>query len=114
MLKQPLRMYPYSRAVRNGRCGTCPKTLTSFIDLCHETGLMMPREERRKLHLEVIEIIQETICDPLIAKCWRGWCLDNLDKPLAYVRQNSVTDQEKNQLAKLEAELRILSAYFVG
>jgi len=56
----------------------------------------------------------ETVCDDLIAKCWRGWCLDNIYKPLGALRFLSETEQERKELAKLEAQMRALSYYFIN
>lgn len=113
MLKQELRQYPLSKAVRNGRCGTCPKTLTQFLDTCGQAGTKMSNEQCRQLHIDVLDILLDTICDTLIAKCWRGWCLDNTYKPLSYVRVLSTSPEQKRELAQIENQMRALSHYFL-
>jgi len=75
MLKQDLKHNPLSQAVRNGRCGTNPTTLIQFINACSHAGIKMTSDQCRQLHIDVLDILLETICDTLIARCWRGWCL---------------------------------------
>ncbi len=114
MLQQKLSEYPLSKSVRNGRCGTCPKTLTRFLTACESACQGLPPEQARQMQVEVLEIILETICDCMIAKCWRGWCLDNAHRPLRNIRLLSTTESEKRHLIKLEAEMRTLSYYFLN
>lgn len=114
MLKQNLRQYPLSQAVRHGRCGTCPKTLTRFIDTCSQAGAKMPVDQCRQLHIGVLEILLDTVCDSLVDKCWRGWCLDNIYKPLSYVRVLSKSAHQKRELICLETKMRTLSNYFLN
>lgn len=114
MLKQKLDKYPLSKAVRNGRCGTCPKTLTRFLSTCEKVCQQMPDDQARQNQVEVLEIILETVCDSLVAKCWRGWCLDNAHRPLRNIRLLSGTEAQKNDLIKLETKMRTLSYYFLS
>jgi hypothetical protein len=65
------------------------------------------------LHRRILDLLMETVCDDLIAKCWRGWCLDNIYRPLGRLRRLSATEAEGRELAKLEAQMRMLSYYFL-
>ncbi len=82
MFERELRKYPLSIAVRHGRCGTCPKTLTRFLSVCENACQRMNTDQARHAQIEVLGIILETICDSMVDKCWRGWCLDNAHRPL--------------------------------
>jgi hypothetical protein len=114
MLQQKLSEYPLGKSVRNGRCDTCPKTLTQFLTTCEGVSQRMPPEQARQVQVDALEILLETICDCMIAKCWRGWCLDNAHRPLRNIRLLSSTEAEKAHLVKLEAEMRTLSYYFLN
>lgn len=113
MFKQDLHQYPLSQAVRNGRCGTNPNTLTHFLSACEDACQCMSTAQARQTQVDVLEIILETICDSMVDKCWRGWCLDNAYRPLRNIRLLSKTPQEKSHLISLEAEMRTLSNYFL-
>ena len=114
MLKQKLSGYPLAKAVRYGRCGTSPKVLTKFLSACEQASSAMPNEQARQTQVEVMQVILETVCDCMIDKCWRGWCLDNAHRPLRNIRLLSWNDEQKADLAKLEAEMRTLSYYFLN
>jgi hypothetical protein len=109
-----LRDLPMSIAVRNGRCGTCPKLLTNYLNELRNVAHQVPRKQKLEIYKSVIDVLMETICDDLIAKCWRGWCLDNIYKPLGALRYLSETNQERKELVKLEAQMRTLSYYFLN
>ncbi|GAA6138887.1 hypothetical protein NBRC116583_26340 [Arenicella sp. 4NH20-0111] len=113
MLKNALRDYPLSQAVRHGKCGTCPKILTRFIRAANSAAQTLSREQNRRVQIEILEVISDTVCDPLIASCWRGWCLDNCYLPLSKIRELSWTQQEKRELHRLESELRTLTHYYL-
>ncbi|MEO0368104.1 MAG: hypothetical protein AAF197_04875 [Pseudomonadota bacterium] len=113
MLKKKLKDHALSRKVRYGKCGTPPDVLTDFIKAASRAAESMPREQCRQVHIEMLELIRETVCDSLIARCWRGWCLDHSYIPLAKVRQLSWTESEKRELMQLEKEMRFLSRYFL-
>lgn len=113
MLKQQLDQYPLSKAVRNGSCGTCPKILTQLLSTCEKVCGHMPAEQARQNQVEVLEIILETVCDSLVDKCWRGWCLDNAHRPLRNIRLLSSSVDQKAHLIQLEAQMRTLSYYFL-
>lgn len=108
-----LRDSPMSVAVRNGQCGTCPKLLTNYLSQCSNAAHQLPRTQKMEFYENVLDVLMETVCDDLIAKCWRGWCLDNVYKPLGALRFLSETEQEQKKLAKLEAKMRTLSYYFL-
>ena len=114
MLKQKLSGYPLAKAVRYGRCGTSPKVLTQFISACEQASSAMPPGDARQTQVEVLEVILETVCDCMIDKCWRGWCLDNAHRPLRNIRLLSATEQQKTDLIRLECEMRTLSYYFLN
>ena len=114
MLQQALRKYPLSKSVRYGQCGTCPKTLTKFLSACEDACEKLSAQQARQVQIDVFEILLDTICDCMIAKCWRGWCLDNAHRPLRNIRLLSSTTAEKAQLANLEAQMRTLSYYFLN
>lgn len=109
-----LRDFPMSIAVRNGRCGTCPKLLTTYLSKCSSVAHQLSRIQKLEFYRSVLDVLMETVCDDLIAKCWRGWCLDNIYKPLGALRYLSETEQERKELAKLEAQMRALSYYFIN
>jgi hypothetical protein len=104
---------PMSIAVRYGQCGTCPKLLTNYLSKLGDVAHQFPRERKIEIYKSVLDVLMETVCDDLIAKCWRGWCLDNIYKPLGALRFLSETEQERKELAKLEAQMRTLSYYFL-
>lgn len=108
-----LKQISLSRQVRRGCCGTPPKVLTHYLDACDQRAQDLSREQARQLYISVFNVIVEVVCDDLIAKCWRGWCLDNVYKPLAMLRVLSVSVNEKKELASLEAQMRLLSSYFL-
>lgn len=105
---------PMSAAIRNGKCGTCPTLLTNYLDKCSNFAKQLPLTQKREVYKNILDILMETICDDLIAKCWRGWCLDNLYKPLGELRCLSETEEDSWELAMLEEQMRTLSNYFLN
>ena len=108
-----LKQISLSRQVRNGRCGTKHKLLIRYFEACDNIANGLTREQARRIYVSVFNVIMETVCDDLIAKCWRGWCLDNIGKPLSMLKRLSFSESEKQEVKKLEAKMRLLSRYFL-
>ena len=108
-----LKQMSLSRRVRNGRCGTKPKLLMRYFEACDNRVEDLTREQARQVYICACNVIMETVCDDLIAKCWRGWCLDNIGKPLNMLRRLSLNDCEKVEVLRLETQMRLLSRYFL-
>ena len=109
-----LKQTSLSRQVRRGKCGTTPKVLTRYLDVCDERSENLTREQARRIYISAFNVILETICDDLVARCWRNWCLDNITRPLGMLRQLSHNAKEQKELALLEAQKRLLSRYFMN
>jgi len=109
-----LKQVSLSRQVRRGRCGTSPKLLTRYLDACEQRAKDLSREQARRLYISTFNVLLDVVCDDLIAKCWRGWCLDNTAKPLAMLRVLSSTAKEKKELELIEGQMRLMSRYFLG
>ena len=84
-----------------------------YFDICDHRASSLTREQARRVYLSVFNVLTETICDDLIAKCWRGWCLDNIGKPLSRLRYLSEGQKETKEIAALESQMRLLSSYFL-
>lgn len=103
-----------SQEVRYGRCGTPANILMRYFKYCDDQSEGLTREQVRRIYISAFNVILETVCDDLIARCWRGWCLDNIGKPLKMLKEHSVTDIECDELKSLEAQMRLLSRYFLN
>jgi len=109
-----LKQASLSRQVRRGKCGTSPRLLTRYLDVCDERSDNLTREQARRIYISAFNVMLETICDDLVARCWRSWCLDNITRPLGMLRKLSRSKEEQKELVLLEAQKRLLSRYFMG
>ena len=113
-MSKAIHNIPIVKAVRFGCCGTCPQLLIQFIQACNKAGSRLSRQDERRLQIEVLCVLLDTVCDSMIDDCWRGWCLDNACHPLSAIRRLSYTREDKRELARLEREMRELSRYFLN
>ena len=78
----------------------------------NKAGDLAP-QARRQEHIRVFHTLLETVCDTMVDQSWRWWCLDNIHHPLREIRALSLTEADRKETIRLEAELRILSHYFL-
>jgi len=83
-------------------------------DVGHRQKMQLCREAARNLYLQATHVLLETICDELIAKCWRCWCLDNIYRPLACLHKLNQTEEECRELIHIQTKVRVFSFYFLN
>ena len=103
-----------SPAVRGGRCGSDPKIIPEFIRSQTVASAKRPRDEQWQVQTEIVRVLFETIADPLLAQCWRNWCLQCCCMPMHTLRCLSFTQSENEMTKKLEMEMGALKEYYLS
>ncbi len=103
----------FGDAVRNGRCGTDPRLVPEFIRSRTIASTEQSREKQLQVQVNIIELLFDTIADPLLAPCWRNWCFQCCCMPLHTLRCLSCTDVETTTTRKLEQEMCMLKQYYL-
>lgn len=110
----PIECCSLTNAVRHGRCGSDPRMVAEFIRKYTVNSANVSREEQWNAQADIVRVLFETIAAPLLATCWRKWCMQCCCMPLHTLRCLSLTPSESENTSKLEAELRALNEYYIS
>jgi len=100
--------------VRQGKCNTPQSVLFDYLKYCEEQTEGLNKAQARRIHLSVFNVILETICDDLVARCWRNWCRQNINSTLSKVRYLSSSQSELNEYLALEKKMHLFTHYFLN
>jgi len=109
-----IRKSSLSNAVRQGRCGSDPRVVPEFIRSQTIASAEQTRDEQWLAQNGIVELLLETIADPLLARCWRNWCLQCCCMPLHTMRHLSQTRAEADKTKRLEMEMHTLREYYLS
>ena len=101
------------QAVRHGRCGSDPRLVPEFIRSESMASAEQTRDEQWQVQVEIVGLLFETVADPLLANCWRNWCLQCCCMPMHTLRCLSLTQSENNKTKKLQMEMSALKEYYL-
>jgi len=68
--------------VRLGKNPDSPDLLYTYLDLYKERLSRLGVEVSQAYLTRIIDLLIDTICDPLVPYQWRALCLDNIHKPV--------------------------------
>ena len=103
----------FGNAVRHGRCGSDPRLVPEFIRSRTIASAEQSRSHQWQTQKAIVELLFDTIADPLLASCWRDWCLKCCCMPLHTLRCLSLTKEEVDNTKRLETEMRTLADYYL-
>ena len=99
------------KRVRFGQNPDSPDLLYTYLDLYTEQ-LSEVGVEVAQAHLtEIIDLLLETICDPLVPYQWRALCLDNIHKPVSDLSKLSNTKDNRRILRTKAHEISVLTRH---
>ena len=97
--------------VRRGKKPDSPELLYSYLEL-HAKKLPQVGVQASQAYLTaMIDLLLETICDPLVPYQWRALCLDNIHKPLFDLSNLPKTDKNRRILRNKIYEIGVLTRH---
>ena len=96
---------------RRGNKPDSPELLYSYLEL-HKMKLRQLGPQVSQAYLTgIIDLLLETICDPLVPYQWRALCLDNLHKPIFDISNLPKTEKNRRILRNKIYEVSLLTRH---
>ncbi|WP_421712834.1 hypothetical protein [Alteromonas abrolhosensis] len=104
-------------ALRQVRLGHHEKefdVLVNYLDgVTCVANLMRSDHDRFSVYRNAIEVLYETICDPLVSEQWRYYCLDHVYKPLLKAERYAKSESDRIALARIKIDMQMLVPHFL-
>ena len=97
--------------IRFGKNPDSPDLLYTFLDLYKKQLSEVGAEAAQAYLTEIIDLLLETICDPLVPYQWRALCLDNIHKPVSDLSKLSNTKDNRRILRTKTHEISVLTRH---
>ena len=97
--------------VRLGKNPASPDLLYTYLDLYKERLSQVGVEVSQAYLTRIIDLLIETICDPLVPYEWRALCLDNIHKPLFDLSNLPKTENNRTILRNKTYEIGVLTRH---
>ncbi len=75
--------------------------------------LLSSDRDKFSVYKNAIDVLCETICDPLVSLHWRYYCVDHLYKPLLKAEHYAKTQSDRIALARIKIDMQRLVPYFL-
>ena len=99
------------KRVRFGKNPDSPDLLYTYLDLYKEQLSEVGVEAAQSYLTEIIDLLLETICDPLVPYQWRALCLDNIYKPVFDLSKLPKTKDNRRILRNKTREISVLTRH---
>tara|TARA_B100001057_G_C22753592_1_gene912753 strand:+ start:508 stop:870 length:363 start_codon:yes stop_codon:yes gene_type:complete len=99
------------KRVRFGKNPDSPELLYTYLDLYKEQLFEVGEEAAQAYLTEIIDLLLETICDPLVPYQWRALCLDNIYKPMFDLSKLPKTQDNRRILRDKTHEISVLTRH---
>ena len=99
------------KRVRLGKNPDSPDLLYTYLDLYKEKLSEVGVEASQAYITEIIDLLLETICDPLVPYQWRALCLDNIHKPVFDPSKLPKTKNNRRMLRNKTHEIGVLTRH---
>ena len=97
--------------VRLGKNPDSPDLLYTYLDL-YKKQLSQAEVEASQAYLtRIIDLLIDTICDPLVPYQWRALCLDNIHKPVFDLSNLPGTEDNRTILRNKTYEIGVLTRH---
>ena len=97
--------------VRLGKNPDSPDLLYTYLNLYKERLSQVGVEVSQAYLTRIIDLLIETICDPLVPYEWRALCLDNIHKPLFDLSNLPKTENNRTILRNKTYEIGVLTRH---
>ena len=98
--------------VRLGKNPDSPDLLYTYLDLYKEQLSQVGVEASQAYLARIIDLLIETICDPLVPCQWRALCLDNIHKPVFDLSNLPKTENTRTILRNKTYEIGVLTRHY--
>ena len=68
-------------------------------------NLLRSDRDKFSVYKNAVEVLYETLCDPLVGRQWRRACLDNLYKPLLAAERYAHNESDRIALARIKIDM---------
>ena len=99
------------KRVRFGKNPDSPDLLYTYLGLYKEKLSEAGVEASQAYLTEIIDLLLETICDPLVPYQWRALCLDNIHKPVFDLSKLSKTKDNRRIFRNKTHEISVLTRH---
>ena len=100
-------------SIRSGDRPDAAHLLSRYLDLGTEIANASDKNAKRWIYLRMLEQLENTICDCLIAKHWRENCADHLYRPLRMLSELAENARDKQEYRRLSREAYRQCSYFL-
>ena len=76
-------------------------------------NLLSSDTDKFSVYKNAIDVLFETICDPLVSLHWRHYCLDHLYKPLLKAEHYASLESDRIALARIKIDMQRLVPHFL-
>ena len=97
--------------VRLGKKQDSPYLLYTYLDLYKERLSHAGVEASQAYLTRIIDLLVDTICDPLVPYQWRALCLDNIHKPVFDLSNLPKTENNRTILRNKTYEIGVLTRH---
>ena len=99
------------KRVRFGSNPDSPGLLYTYLDLYKKKLSEVGLEAAQSYLTGTIDLLLETICDPLVPYQWRALCLDNIYKPVFDLSKLPKTKDNRRILRNKTHEISVLTRH---
>ena len=88
--------------------------LQNYLEGVSAVANFLPSDsDKFSVYRNAVEVLYETMCDPLVSKQWRYTCLDNLYKPLLKAERYACNESDRIALARIKIDMQLLVPHFL-
>ena len=100
--------------IRFGHSEVELNVLVNYLDGVSCVANLLPCDsDKFCIYKNALELLFETICDPLVSKQWRHRCLDHLYMPLLKAERYASTESDRIALARIKIDIHVLVPHFL-
>ena len=104
-------MKELEKCVRRGENPDSPELLYAYLDLYKTKFPKVPVQASQAYLTGVVDLLLDTICDPLVPYQWRTLCLDNIYKPVFDLSNLPRTETNRKILRNKIYEIGVLTRH---
>lgn len=75
--------------------------------------LLPSNSDKFSVYQNAVEVLYETMCDPMVSQHWRYSCLAHLYKPLLKAERYARSGSDRIALARIKIDMHLLVPYFL-
>ena len=100
--------------VRLGNSADELDILVNYLDgVTCIADLLPSNSDKFSVYQNAVEVLYETMCDPMVSQHWRYSCLAHLYKPLLKAERYARSESDRIALARIKIDMHLLVPYFL-